>query len=61
MKLDGHHGEVWALAIAKHGSFVVSGSHDRSIRVWERTEEQVCLYPLFFIDPWKNKSCLWPG
>ncbi|RUP50042.1 WD40-repeat-containing domain protein [Jimgerdemannia flammicorona] len=43
MKLDGHHGEVWALAIAKHGSFVVSGSHDRSIRVWERTEEQLFL------------------
>ncbi|RUS32621.1 WD40-repeat-containing domain protein [Jimgerdemannia flammicorona] len=46
-KLDGHHGEVWALAIAKHGSFVVSGSHDRSIRVWERTEEQKELEELY--------------
>lgn len=41
MKLQGHHGEVWALAIAKHGSFVVTGSHDRSLRIWEKTDEQV--------------------
>lgn len=41
MKLEGHHGEVWALAVAKHGTFVVTGSHDRSIRIWERTEDQV--------------------
>ncbi|KAG1082432.1 hypothetical protein G6F42_022579 [Rhizopus arrhizus] len=33
MKLEGHHGEVWALAVSKHGSFVVTGSHDRSMRV----------------------------
>ncbi|CDS10194.1 hypothetical protein LRAMOSA02870 [Lichtheimia ramosa] len=43
MKLQGHHGEVWALAIAKHGSFVVTGSHDRSLRIWEKTDEQLFL------------------
>lgn len=41
MKLQGHHGEVWSLALAQHGAFVVSASHDRSIRIWEKTDEQV--------------------
>eukprot|EP01090_Pellita_catalonica_P003511 TRINITY_DN1317_c0_g1_i5.p1 TRINITY_DN1317_c0_g1~~TRINITY_DN1317_c0_g1_i5.p1 ORF type:complete len:288 (-),score=58.86 TRINITY_DN1317_c0_g1_i5:997-1860(-) len=41
MTLRGHHAEVWSLAVAASGSFVVSGSNDRSIRVWEQTEEQL--------------------
>jgi U3 small nucleolar RNA-associated protein 12 len=41
-KLDGHHGEVWALALSHHGNFVVTGSHDKSIRVWEKLDEPVC-------------------
>lgn len=40
-KLDGHHGEIWALAVSHHGQFVVTGSHDKSIRVWEKLEDQV--------------------
>jgi U3 small nucleolar RNA-associated protein 12 len=40
-KLEGHHGEVWALAVSHQGDFVVTGSHDKSIRVWEKTEEPV--------------------
>ena len=40
-KLEGHHAEVWCLAMSKEGNFIVSGSHDRSIRVWERTSEQL--------------------
>lgn len=48
-KLDGHHGEVWALAVSHKGDFVVTGSHDKSIRVWEKTDEPVSLpYYLFF-------------
>jgi U3 small nucleolar RNA-associated protein 12 len=43
MKLEGHQGEVWALAVAKHGSFVITGSHDRSMRIWEKTDEQLFL------------------
>ena len=43
MKLEGHHSEVWALAVAKYGSFIVTGSHDRSIRVWRKTDEQLFL------------------
>ena len=34
-------GEVWCLAISSIGDFVVTGSHDRSVRVWERTDEQL--------------------
>lgn len=41
--LSGHHGEVWALAVAHSGAYVVTGSHDRSIRVWRRTDEQLFL------------------
>ena len=40
-KLEGHHGEIWALALSHHGNFVVTGSHDKSIRVWEKLDEPV--------------------
>lgn len=43
MKLDGHLGEIWGLAVSKFGSFIVTGSHDRSIRVWERSDEPLFL------------------
>lgn len=42
-KLEGHHGEIWALAIARSGDFVVSASHDKSIRIWQQTDEQIFL------------------
>lgn len=42
-KLNGHHGEIWALAISRVGNFLVSASHDKSIRVWEQTDEQIFL------------------
>ena len=42
-KLDGHHGEIWALVVSRTGSFFVSASHDKSIRVWEQTDEQIFL------------------
>lgn len=41
--LTGHRGEVWGVAVAHDGSFIATGSHDRSIRVWNRTDEQVFL------------------
>lgn len=44
-KLDGHHGEIWALAVSHRGKFVVTGSHDKSIRVWEKLDEQVSACP----------------
>ncbi len=41
--MDGHHSEIWALAASRHGSFIVTGSHDKSIRVWEKTDEPLFL------------------
>lgn len=41
LTLEGHHAEVWCLAISSRGDFIVTGSHDRSIRRWDRTEEQL--------------------
>ena len=42
-KLEGHHGEIWALVVSRTGEFFVSASHDKSIRVWEQTDEQIFL------------------
>lgn len=42
-RLNGHHGEIWALAISHNGGFIISASHDKSIRVWEETDEQIFL------------------
>lgn len=39
LTLEGHHADVWCLAISSRGDFIVTGSHDRSIRRWDRTEE----------------------
>ncbi|RMD39422.1 hypothetical protein DV735_g5707, partial [Chaetothyriales sp. CBS 134920] len=41
--LTGHKGEIWAMAVAHSGQFVVSASHDKSIRIWEQTDEQIFL------------------
>ncbi|KAJ3497056.1 hypothetical protein NLG97_g2192 [Lecanicillium saksenae] len=42
-RLDGHHGEVWAMAVSHSGNFLVSAGHDKSIRVWDETDEQIFL------------------
>jgi U3 small nucleolar RNA-associated protein 12 len=42
-KLDGHSGEIWALAISRTGDFFVTASHDKSIRIWSQTDEQIFL------------------
>lgn len=42
-KLDGHHGEIWALAVSHYGNFVVTGSQDKSIRVYEKLDEPVSI------------------
>ncbi|KAJ2694670.1 beta transducin, partial [Coemansia spiralis] len=42
-KLTGSHGDVWALAVARHGNFVAAASQDRSIRVWDKTDEPLFL------------------
>ncbi|EAQ89334.1 hypothetical protein CHGG_05953 [Chaetomium globosum CBS 148.51] len=42
-RIDGHHGEIWALAVSHSGNTLISASHDKSIRVWEETDEQIFL------------------
>jgi len=34
---------VWSLAVSPSGNFVVSSSHDKSLRLWEKTEEPLVL------------------
>jgi len=43
MTLEGHQAEVSGICAASNGSFVVSCGHDRSIRVWERSQELINL------------------
>ncbi|OQS02446.1 hypothetical protein THRCLA_05180, partial [Thraustotheca clavata] len=51
LKLDNNHfGEVWAIAVARDGSFVISASQDRSLVKYERSEDQV------FIEEEKEKE-----
>ena len=42
-QLEGHHGEIWALAPGHRGQVVVTAGADRSIRTWEKTEEPLFL------------------
>lgn len=42
-KLTGHHSEIWAMAVANSGEFLVTASHDKSIRIWTQTDEQIFL------------------
>ncbi|KAI4145300.1 MAG: hypothetical protein LQ340_006332 [Diploschistes diacapsis] len=42
-RLSGHHGEIWAIAVSRTGDFLVTASHDKSIRVWHQTDEQLFL------------------
>ncbi|KAK5113100.1 hypothetical protein LTR62_003679 [Meristemomyces frigidus] len=42
-KLEGHHGEIWAMAVSRTGETVVTASHDKSIRVWQVGDDLVFL------------------
>ncbi|KAI9679899.1 MAG: hypothetical protein M1817_004914 [Caeruleum heppii] len=42
-KLEAHHGEIWALAMSHSGEFFVTASHDKSLRVFEQSDEQIFL------------------
>lgn len=41
--MSGHHGDVSSLAVGAKGTLLVSAGADRSIRVWEKTEEPLFL------------------
>ncbi|KAJ4363720.1 beta transducin [Ascochyta clinopodiicola] len=42
-KFRGHHGEVWAMTLARTGDFIVTASHDKSIRIWTKSDEPIFL------------------
>lgn len=42
-KLNGHHGEIWAMAVSRTGDFAVTASHDKSIRLWHQSDEPLFL------------------
>jgi len=42
-KFRGHHGEIWAMTVARTGDFIVTASHDKSIRIWMRSDEPIFL------------------
>ncbi|KAK6459156.1 beta transducin [Scheffersomyces xylosifermentans] len=42
-KLSAHQSEVWCLSVSSNGLFMVSTSHDHSIRLWSATDDQVFL------------------
>ena len=42
-KLEGHHGEIWAMVVSRTGETVVSAGHDKSIRVWEVGDDLIFL------------------
>lgn len=42
-QLEGHHGEVWAVAPGHSGKVVVTAGADRSLRTWEKTDEPLFL------------------
>jgi U3 small nucleolar RNA-associated protein 12 len=42
-RLDGDHREIWALAMSHSGEFLISASHDKSIRIWQQTDEPLFL------------------
>lgn len=41
--MTGHHGDVTGLAVGSKGTVIVSAGLDRSIRVWEKTDEPLFL------------------
>ena len=42
-RLDGHKGEIWAMAISRTGELCVTASHDKSVRLWEIGDDLVFL------------------
>ncbi|KAI9687127.1 MAG: hypothetical protein M1822_002538 [Bathelium mastoideum] len=42
-KLSGHHGEIWAAAVSRTGEKIITASHDKSIRIWDITDDLIFL------------------
>lgn len=42
-RLEGHHGEIWAMAISRSGETIATASHDKSIRTWQVGDDLIFL------------------
>lgn len=42
-RLEGHHGEIWAMAISRTGETIATASHDKSIRTWQVGDDLIFL------------------
>jgi U3 small nucleolar RNA-associated protein 12 len=42
-RIVAHHGEIWAMCVSQTGSFFVTASHDKSIRVWSLADDLIFL------------------
>lgn len=42
-RIGAHHGEIWALAVSRTGGTVITAAHDKSIRVWQQSDEPLFL------------------
>lgn len=42
-KLEGHHGEIWAMAVSRTGETVVTASHDKSMWTWQVGDDLIFL------------------
>ena len=43
LKHPGHIGEIWSLAVSPNGKWIASSGKDRSVRLWEKTNEILVL------------------
>jgi len=41
--LDGHLNEIWTMCVSHDGKYLVTASHDKSLRLWEKTNEPLVL------------------
>lgn len=41
--LQGHHAEIWCLCVSSTGNVLATGSHDKSLRLWQKTHEPLIL------------------
>ena len=42
-KIQGHLNEIWTMCVSNDGKYVVTASHDKSMRLWEKTNEILVL------------------
>ena len=42
-EFKGHLSEIWTMCVSNDGKYVVTASHDKTMRLWEKTNEILVL------------------